>query len=587
MKSRNTKILLIIILICFINRAENIFGGNHWQGIEGKEEIEDIYNEKFYLMTDRTIYATGEKILFKIFNISPDPLKSIHWSKVIYLELTKDNGSAVQKAKYPLGYSGAKGYMVIPAKISSGYYYLRAYTKWMRNFPVSNFAFCRIKIINPFSAEIQEIKNAENGSISYAESFINETLKENIISCYTDKEIYTNREKVTLSVELPEDAPHYRNEFCISVIKPGTLDTINYGMLSFNKQVNDQQRLIEYIPDIRGVSVSGRVVEKGSGNPVNNTSVQLSILGNQFDFLKYNTGPDGKYIFSLPPLEGKKDMYIAARAEDTKPEILIDNDFTADAFYIKGEMFRLSDSEVDIAEEIMFNMQIERIYKPWKTRDSLFTPPDTIKRTFYSDPARIVFIDEYIELPTVEEVLFELVPEVIVKRRKDNILLRVTNFEVNHPDLAIFEPLVLLDYIPVYNFENLLKLSPSKISRIEVLNEIFIKGTNRFGGIISIFSRKGDIAGVDLPENSLFFEYYTFTRQDDVVFPDYNKNKGELNIPDYRNCLYWNPGIKLDNNMKAGLEFFTSDRKGKYMVVVRSATGDGQIIEGKCTFRVK
>ena len=256
------------------------------------------------------------------------------------------------------------------------------------------------------------------------------------------------------------------------------MDTMNFGMLSFNQQVENQKRVMNYIPDVRGVSVSGRVIEKGSGNPVNNTTVQLSVLGNQFDFLEYNTGSDGKYVFSLPPLQGTKDMYIAARAGDAKPEILIDNDFNADALYINGEEFRLSDAERDFAEEIMLNIQIEKIYRTEKITDSLFTPLDTMKTTFYGNPARVVYIDEYIELPTIEEVLFELVPEVIVKRRKDNIILSVTDFEINHPALAIFEPLVLLDYIPVYNLENLLKLSPGKINRIEVLNEIFIKGAS-------------------------------------------------------------------------------------------------------------
>ena len=586
MIGRKIKILLIIILVCLVNRIANIFGSNNCTGNERQQEIKDIYNEKYYLMTDRTIYATGERILFKVFNISPGPIESMHWSRVLYLELTRSDGSSVQKGKYRLGLSGCDGYMEIPAKISSGYYYLRAYTKWMRNFPVSDFAFCRLKIINPFSAEIEAGKT-ENGLISYAESFIDKTIHETIIDCHTDKDIYKSREKVILSVEFRDYDPYYRGEFCVSVVKAGAMDTMNFGMLSFNQQTDHIKRAINYIPDIRGVSVSGRIIEKESNNPVNNASVQLSVLGNEFDFLEYNTDSDGKYLFSLPPLQGEKDMFIVAQAGNTNPEILIDNDFAADAFYIKGEKFSLTNAEREIAEEIMLNMQVEKIYRADKIRDSLYARKDSVKTTFYGNPSAILYIDEYIELPTVEEVLFELIPEVVVKRRKDDIFISVTDNEIYHPDLAIFEPLVLLDHIPVHNLESLLKLSPTKISRIEVVNEIFFKGTSRFGGIISIFSRKGDIAGIDLPGNSLFFDFHTFTEQDKIFSPHYAKNKGEQNKPDYRSCLYWNPKLIPGNDMKAGLEFYTSDRKGKYLVLVRGVPEDGKIIEGKSFFNVE
>lgn len=576
----------MIILVCSGNLTAGFFGSSYKPGSERQQEIEDIYNEKYYLMTDRTLYAVGERILFKVYNLSPDPIKSVNWSKVMYLELTRSDGSSVQKCKYRLGFSGCNGYMEIPAKISSGYYYLRAYTKWMRNFPVSDFAFCRVKIINPFSAEIQAGK-IENGTISYAESFIDKELRKTNIDCHTNKDVYTGREKVILSVDIRDFDPYSRSEFCVSVIKTGAMDTMNYGMLTFNQQSGNKKRVINYIPDMRGVSVSGRAIEEESNSPVNNASVQLSVLGAQFDFLVYNTDSDGKYLFSLPPLQGEKDMYIVARAGNVNPEILIDNDFNTDAFYIKGEEFRLTNAEKDIAEEIMLNMQIEKIYRTDKIQDSLYARKDSVGTTFYGNPTRILYIDEYIELPTVEEVLFELVPEVIVKRRKKDVFLNVTDNEIYRPDLAIFKPLVLLDYIPVYNLDNLLKLSPSKISRIEVVNEIFFKGSSRFGGIISIFSRKGDIAGVDLPANSLFFDFHTFTEQDKVILPDYGKNKGDLNKPDYRSCLYWNPELIPGNDMKASLEFYTSDRKGKYLVLIRGVSEEGGIIEGKCTFMVK
>ena len=197
MTGSKTKILSLIILTCLNCRLVHIFGSDIRPENQDQKEIDDIYNEKYYLMTDRTIYAVGEKIIFKVFNNSPGSIKSAYWSRVLYVELTKSDGSTVQQGKYPLDLSGVKGYMVIPGNIYSGYYYLRAYTKWMRNFPVTMFAYCRVKIINPFSSKVEQGKNAENDAVSFQESFINQTMHESIIHCQTDRKKYTNHPKTS------------------------------------------------------------------------------------------------------------------------------------------------------------------------------------------------------------------------------------------------------------------------------------------------------------------------------------------------------------------------------------------------------
>ena len=50
-------------------------------------------------------------------------------------------------------------------------------------------------------------------------------------------------------------------------------------------------------------------------------------------------------------------------------------------------------------------------------------------------------------------------------------------------------------------------IPPSRIHSIETLNEIYILGTTEYGGVINIVSRKGDMAGIDLPDNSFFFTF--------------------------------------------------------------------------------
>jgi len=70
-----------------------------------------------------------------------------------------------------------------------------------------------------------------------------------------------------------------------------------------------------------------------------------------------------------------------------------------------------------------------------------------------------------------------------------------------------------------------LLISPKKIQWVEVLNEIYIIGNTTYGGILNVITRKGDLAGIDLPENSFFFDFTSFLPQDELDFPRYEEQE--------------------------------------------------------------
>lgn len=107
--------------------------------------------EKLYLHTDKTTYFAGEEIWFKgyLFNANPD--STIENSRFIYVELRGDNFD--NKIKIKLRESGFTGSFKIPYTLKRGLYILRAYTKWMQNFP-NNYIFAKeIPVITPSSSQ--------------------------------------------------------------------------------------------------------------------------------------------------------------------------------------------------------------------------------------------------------------------------------------------------------------------------------------------------------------------------------------------------------------------------------------------------
>jgi len=114
-----------------------------------------VFKENFQLFTDRNIYAANEKIFFRAFNLSYPLLRTTDWSEILYVEIISQANRSVAQGKYLLNEYGTWGYIEIPEATPTGFYYIRAYTKWMRNFPPTNYFFNHITIINPNNNELQ------------------------------------------------------------------------------------------------------------------------------------------------------------------------------------------------------------------------------------------------------------------------------------------------------------------------------------------------------------------------------------------------------------------------------------------------
>jgi hypothetical protein len=95
------------------------------------------------------------------------------------------------------------------------------------------------------------------------------------------------------------------------------------------------------------------------------------------------------------------------------------------------------------------------------------------------------------------------------------------------------------------------------------------------------------MAGIELPENSYFFDFKTYEARDEIKFPAYSGSRGTARIPDFRNTMYWNPSLNGNPSENVSCEFYTSDNPGEYTVTIRGISEEGSIIEGHCNFTVK
>ncbi len=104
--------------------------------------------EKIYVHTDKNYYLTGEILWLKLYYTDAVSNKPINLSKVAYVEILDSANVPVSQIKTGLYRGEGNASVHLPTNIASGYYKLRAYTNWMKNFSPDYFFEKEITILN-------------------------------------------------------------------------------------------------------------------------------------------------------------------------------------------------------------------------------------------------------------------------------------------------------------------------------------------------------------------------------------------------------------------------------------------------------
>ncbi|MBO7570304.1 MAG: hypothetical protein J6T11_08165, partial [Bacteroidaceae bacterium] len=103
-----------------------------------------VPQEKVYLHFDNMGYFENETMWFKAYVTRTDNGRATDLSKVLYVELLNPSGDVLKTQKYPIDSLGqSHGDMKLDTLFGSGFYEVRAYTRYMTNWGV-NAVFSRV-----------------------------------------------------------------------------------------------------------------------------------------------------------------------------------------------------------------------------------------------------------------------------------------------------------------------------------------------------------------------------------------------------------------------------------------------------------
>jgi hypothetical protein len=421
------------------------------------------------------------------------------------------------------------------------------------------------------------------------------------------KNVYSSREKIKIDIFAADNkgAP-VESDFSLSVIKTVTCNLksfnnnqyrqlpqlasvstnrnltdmndylIFYGSheLSLRREENKSMNIPEYLPELEGHLISGRMIDRKSGEPFKSENISLSIVGKVALCFFTKTDNNGNFNFVTrerglseiviqPVSTEKRDCYV----ELHNPFSVIFNNY-------EHGLLNLDTSRLSEINNVIISMQINNIYEPYY-HPMINSQSGRDKPDFYGNPDNTIQMSNFIELTSMTEILKELVPAISIIKKKDRINFRLNNqYQFKRSENGL---LVLVDGVPMYDLEKVLDIKSKAIERVDVLTDRYFISGNVFDGILHFVTKRGDLDAIEM-DKSVFHQEYEFMQHENKFYsPDYSNDSLKSNhLPDFRNTLYWNPDLHTDISGRATVEFYASDESAEYTIIIEGITGEGK-----------
>jgi len=560
------------------------------------------FKEELYIRTDRDIYMPGEEVWFKVYKINGLSHSPSDISKVVYLELLDKNNFPLRQLKVETDLSSGSSGLILPDNLSSGNYLIRAYTNWMKNFSPDLFFYKTLSVINPFES-IDHLKLPTADTVDWQSKYLliddkGTRIREKSVLgepseglTYTvtiDKPEYTPREKVKISISATDRSGNpVETDMSVSVAKSAIVSqtgTSGFNGFYVNNGIVAVDSVPRYLPELEGHLISGTIKMKVTDEPLKNIEVSLAYVGKTARCQFTKTDNSGQFNFVVRG-SGINEIVIQPLSSDiTGYYVELNQSFSSTFSNFKPSPFFPDSSKIVQINNAIVSMQIQNIYEPFRQNSAVVLK--TGIHDFYGRPENTIKMSDYIELTSVREVVKEIIPNVYTLKQNGKYDFKLINKFRGQP----FEnkPLILVDGVPIYDFEKVLSINSKEIERVDVINTRYFFSENIFDGIVSFVTKKGNLSAMEF-DNSIFRQVYEACQLHTEFFsPDYSsallKNS---HIPDYRNTIYWNPDLRTTIKGKTEIEFFTSDEKAEYTIVVEGISNDGKTGLSRTTIIVK
>jgi hypothetical protein len=585
------KYLILISFITFHTFAGTNSVAGQPEGLAGNHD----FSETITIYTDRDFYIAGERLFFRLDLLTSNRGEP---SSIAYLALRNPDNIIIESYSIPVEHNIGYGSIYLHDTLSSSSYQLVAFTNWMRNSGEDIFASKEIIIVNRFDessdpagineypaghdqfglSEITEIKTGQDYLLSEA-SLPSSSLQTGL-KITTPKAIYGIRERIDLEIETSLPPGSYAS-LTISVAQKETLLHNQYGEQSFSgldRNLPDINVINKYFyKETNGPVITGMVTDRETGRGIPGAIIILNTPDTIINLLYARTLYDGTFHFRLNDYHEGKELWFSIFDRDIaeNANISINDKFNLEKSFDP----KISSGSIP-AQFIKKSQNIARINKALNDDMTRTITKETRKfiPRIYSFPAwSFSQFDDYEYLASIHEIARELIPLMRVRKREN---LYVANLLLQYTDIYTHEsPAFFLDGIYTDDITSIVHLDSDQLEKIELHNYRWRHGELVFPGIVGLFSKNNEYRNLELSKPSLTVINKPAIPRSLFTPPDHEEGESGRTLPDFRQTLYWEPELIVNNEVASTeTSFYSGDLKGEFVVRVMGHTSCGEII---------
>lgn len=393
---------------------------------------------------------------------------------------------------------------------------------------------------------------------------------------------------LTSELNGPVEAPQYyfnSNDAELESVTDLLMLTNGWRRFSWEREaLSGKKPLLQYAPEYDGHFVSGRAKNMYNGALAGELPVYLSIPGALPKFYTVKSNKEGFFQINLKEFYGPNEIVLQTNTEkDSLYQLEVLSPFFESAPVAQASALTLTSGKQHYLILNSIGMQVQNVYHTENLNTYSAPAVDTLP--FYGPANYRYKLDDYTRFTTMEEVLREYVREINVRKRGGKFQMLL----YNEPQQLFFQEnsLVLLDGIPVFDQDKLFAYSPLKIKNLDVLTRRYFLGSATFDGIANFTTYKGEGEGFSLNPQAVILDYDGLQLQREFYMPNYSSSDQNKNrLPDLRNVLYWKSDAAVEKLNTKQLNFYTSDRKGKFLILIQGIDTDGRAGATTLTFDV-
>ncbi|HZY78418.1 MAG TPA: TonB-dependent receptor [Cyclobacteriaceae bacterium] len=538
--------------------------------------VANVLLEAPYLHVDRPYYYNKEQIWFKGYMNYTVPSLRDTLSQMVYVDLVDTKGSIVTSKKYPIDSGRFHGDILLPDKLPTGNYQVKAYTQWMLNFD-DNLIFTKtISLLG------------EKEGVRFPASLNTTADTTGLLVIQTDKDLYSTREKINLKIHVRDSLDFAMGaDLSISVtdltmaVPPAVEKTILTAFPKTNPRAQDSTASIKYNIQY-GIGFNGNFfISKKPAQGI--ITVFQDSLTSTFGMITDEQGRFEKEIAFFDTIQ----FYIRSRNPQGKiGKVVMDEQAPLPVPSFEVETLPLDVYAMDKTYSSRFGtgarMLEEVVIKSKKIvkREEPTSPPGGVSGDF-------VLTGNWLEEHNVIDLPFGIAQKIPGARvfYADGIPVFTMKTGVSTGDL-----LILVDGVPDTDpnataYDKLSRIPVGSIERVDITKYGMsaLYGARGGGGIIAVYTKKS--AGTEDPKKFdkrglQAVRWGGYATASEFKSPDYSKPDPE-NYFDYRTTIYWNPNVATDGKTPATVSFYAADAPTKYRIVVEGIASDGSPIRGE------